>query len=164
MLARTRDFLWALFFGVISVTIYIYSGTLVSNTKIPLIAESSLYTRIWAVVLLICSLALLVRSLVSGKDEKVPPLLTMGTIFTTAMLTLYLLFLKTAGFLLCTALFLTCLITYFHWLSLDTEEQKEINILFLAAKYGFFSLFVTFALNFAFSTLLNVSLPSGVLF
>ena len=121
MLARTRDFLWALFFGVIGVTIYIYSGTLVSNTKIPLIAESSLYTRIWAVVLLICSLALLVRSLVSGKDEKVPPLLTMGTIFTTAMLTLYLLFLKTAGFLLCTALFLTCLITYFHWLSLDTE-------------------------------------------
>jgi len=156
--------MWAVFFMVASVCIYFYSSKFVSSMKTVPLAESSVYSKLWAIVLFVLSLMLLVRSQMRPQPEKVRPLVTFGAVFTIAALFVYLLLLKSVGFLICTVVFLTLLITYYHWLSTEPEARRSLKIPQLAVKYAAFSVVVTLVLQYAFGKLLGVYLPQGVWF
>ena len=156
-----RDAMWGIFFLVASAGIFFYSDTFVSSIKTVPLAESSVYSKLWAVVLFALSLMLLVRSLAKPQLEKVRPLITFGSTITVAALFLYLLLLKSVGFLLCTIVFLTLLITYYHWLSTKPEERVALKIPQLVLKYVALSVVVAFVLQYAFGKLLGVYLPQG---
>ncbi len=159
-----RDFLWAFCFCFFSVAAFFYSDTFASRMAVPRLAESALYTKIWAVAFFALSSALLTRSLKSKTSTKSAPLLTLEVVLTVGSIILYMLALPKLGFLLCTVCFLTVLITYYHLLCLEPEKRKTINFFGLFVKYLGLSLIVTWALNFSFVTLLGVSLPGFSLF
>ena len=73
------DLIWSVLLIVLSIAIYGYSGTFdsVSEAVHPL-AKSSVYSRIWAVVLFLLSLALLLRTLKKRDMAAGAPLFTFA--------------------------------------------------------------------------------------
>ena len=159
-----KDLIWSLLLCVLSVAIYSYSGTFESsNPAVHPLAKSSVYSRIWAVVLLLLSLTLLVRTVKKRERSKDAPLFTFATFFSVAALLLYLFGLDYLGFAPCTVIFLTVLITYYHWLALSPEEKKAARMGVVGMKYFAMSLILTGIFYFVFGRVLSVYLPVGSL-
>ena len=159
-----KDLIWSVLLIVLSCAIYSYSGTFdsVSEAVHPL-AKSSVYSRIWAVVLFVLALTLLVRTLKSRDEAKGAPLLTFASILSVAALVLYLYGLDYLGFAPCTAVFLTVLITYYHWLALNAEERANARMGVVAVKYFMMSAALTAIFYFIFGRVFSVYLPLGTL-
>ncbi|MDR1732415.1 MAG: tripartite tricarboxylate transporter TctB family protein [Synergistaceae bacterium] len=164
MSKNARDGLWSVICLALSLWIYYYSDTFRSSARVPLLADATLYTRLWAVVLFLLSLGLLIRSIRAQTKGTGPALCTLGTFCTIVLLLMYVLLLKSVGFFLCTLVFLTVLVTYYHYLSLDSGTSPRPKLAALTARYFVLALVVTFVLDFAFSKLLSVYLPTFSLF
>ena len=158
------DLIWSVLLIALSIAIYGYSGTFdsVSEAVHPL-AKSSVYSRIWAVVLFLLSLALLVRTLKKRDMAAGAPIFTFAAVLSVAALVLYLFGLNYLGFAPCTVFFLTLLITYYHWLSLNAEERKTVRMGVQCAKFFAMSLLLTAIFYFIFGRVLSVYLPVGSL-
>ena len=159
-----KDLIWSVFLIVLSIAIYCYSGTFDSTSEaVHPLAKSSVYSRIWAVILFILSLILLLRTLRKRNQIKGTPLLTFASIVSVTALVLYLYGLNYLGFAPCTAVFLTVLITYYHWLALNEEERKNARMMMTAMKYFLMSVILTIIFYFVFGRVLSVYLPVGSL-
>ena len=163
MLKSTQDLLWALILILLSVCIFFYSSSFIGNEEMPYLAESSVYAKIWAIVLLLLALGLLIRSLKRRSAVQAVPLLTFGTILSVTALVLYLLALQYLGFVTCTVLFLTLLISYYHWLSLDNDGKKGFRPVPVVLRYLVLSVLLSFLFEFIFGTVLSIYLPAGTL-
>ena len=158
------DLVWSFLLCVISISIFIYSGTFESTSAVvhPL-AKSSVYSRIWAIILLILSLVQLVKTLKCRDMRLRVPLLTIPALISIVSVLSYLLLLKYLGFVLCTVLFLILLMTYYHWLSLQASERNNLKIGTVCLKFMVLSLILSGAFYFIFGYLLGVYLPIGAL-
>lgn len=163
MTKARRDLGWSIALSVISVAIFFYSNTFTSNIEAPTLAESSMYSKIWAGALFLLSVALMMRSLRKVSREEAKPLLTTGIIISVVALIIYLLALNTFGFLICTVLFLTGMITYYHRLSMEPSARRKQKISAFIVRAFILAIIVSVVLKFVFSGLFGVSLPTCIM-
>ncbi len=158
-----RDMIWSVLLCVLSIAIFCYSGTFEAETEMPTLATSEAYSKIWALALFTLSLLLLIRTLRQRDMTKNVPLFTFSIVLSVLGLVLYLYSLDYFGFVPCTVLFLTVMITYYHWLSLSTKGRRITHMNAVALKYFILSLVISGIFYFIFGKVLNVYLPTGSL-
>jgi len=162
MTKAKKDLVWSVLLCAISIGTYFYSNSFKSQFSTQLLAESSVYTKIWAVALFLLSLALGIRSLKNIDQEKSTQLLSTGTIVSILALIIYLLVLNYIGFLISTVIFLTGMITYYQWLSLKKEERVGFRLSMSLLKSLFLSAIVSIILQLIFTHLFGVLLPTCI--
>ncbi|MCF4113188.1 MULTISPECIES: tripartite tricarboxylate transporter TctB family protein [Dethiosulfovibrio] len=159
-----RDAIWAVLLGMASVAIFFYSDTFVGTVEAPALAEPSVYSKIWAVILLILSISLMARSMKKRRRNRVNPLMTKGIFLTVISLLIYLSTLKKLGFLPCTIVFLAFLMTYYNRLSSSAKGKSGGNLWKTMLRAITISTVVGLTLNFVFGSVFGVYLPAGELF
>ena len=156
-----RDALWGVFFCVLAVAIFVYSNTFDAPSEIPLLAKSAVYAKIWAGALFILALVLLIRSIRTKDASSVPAVVTLPVFLSAAALAAYVFLLEYLGFIVSTILFMTVMITYYHWLSLQPEEKSCVKMPVVAVKYLLFSVLLGGVFYLIFGQVLGVYLPLG---
>ena len=166
MTESKRDLIWALVLGAASVGIYLYSDTFTSTFDVPALAESPIYSKIWAVALFLLSTGLAIRALRrKGKEDSTArPLATLGVCITVGALFVYLLVLKKLGFLISTIFFLTALIAYYQKLSRRPSARSVRGVVVSLLRPLALSTVIAVLLTLIFGAVLGVSLPAFTLF
>ena len=162
MTKAKKDLVWSVLLCATSIGTYFYSNSFKSLFATQLLAESSVYTKIWAVVLFLLSVALGIRSLKNTDKEKSTQLVSIGTIASILALIIYLLVLNYVGFLFSTVIFLTGMITYYQWLSLKKEERVVFKLSVSLLKSFILSAIVSIVLQLIFTHLFGVLLPTCI--
>ena len=117
-----RDALWGVFFCVLAAAIFVYSSTFDAPSEIPILAKSAVYAKIWAGALFILALVLLIRSIRMKDASCVPAVVTLPVFLSAAALAVYVFLLEYLGFIVSTILFMTVMITYYHWNSCSPKS------------------------------------------
>ncbi len=162
MTKAKKDLVWSVLLCATSIGTYFYSNSFKSLFATQFLAESSVYTKIWAVALFLLSVALGIRSLKNIDKEKSTQLVSIGTIVSILALIIYLLVLNYVGFLISTVVFLTGMITYYQWLSLKKEERAIFKLSVSLIKSFFLSAIVSVILQLIFTHLFGVLLPTCI--
>lgn len=127
-------------------------------------AEAGIYSRVWLTLLMILSVAMIIRALVRRNAEKSESTLNVTSIGTIAALAVYLLLMKPLGYVISTVIFLTILMTFYAYKSnkFKTPEGETIGVASIAKKIGLnvvVSIAVAVATYLLFTKMVGVMLP-----
>lgn len=157
-----RDIILSISLMVISVILFIYSGTFRTDVISITAAMPDVYMRLWLGVLFILSALLLFRTLREKPQEMLPPMWGKLQIFTAAALFLYIFLLDKLGFRICTVLFVWISTSVYTLSGGEMPKGKALAV--FAGKFLLLALVVTAASDVLFRTVLSCNLPGFSLF
>jgi len=163
MVKWKRDMILSVTLIVVSVVLFIYSGTFKTTViNIPA-AMPDVYMRLWLGLLIILSVLLLIRTIRTKPQEVLPAMWGKMQIFTVVSLLLYLLLLNKVGFRICTGLFMMATTTVYCLADME-EKPKGKALVIQLAKYLLFAVIVVAVADVLFRNVLSCNLPSFKLF
>lgn len=163
MVKWKRDLILSISLIVISVILFVYSGTFKTDAITITAAMPDVYMRLWVGLLGILSVLLLIRTVRNKPEEVLPPMWGKLQIFTVVSLLLYLLLLNKLGFRICTGLFMM-MTTTVYCLSDTDERPKGKALVKQLIKYLLISVIVVAVSDVLFRNVLSCKLPSFDLF
>lgn len=158
-----RDMILSISLIVISIILFVYSGTFKTDVINITAAMPDVYMRLWLGLLMILSLLLLVRTLREKPQDFLTPMWGKLQIFTVAALFFYIFLLDKLGFRVCTVLFVS-IVSSVYSLSGMEERPKGKTLAVFLAKFLVLALVVTAASDVLFRTILSCNLPGFSLF
>ena len=163
MVRWKRDLILSIALIVISVVLYIYSGTFTTAAiNIPA-AMPDVYMRLWLGLMLILSVLLLIRTLRKKPQEQEPKMWGKLQVFTVIALFLYIFLLKWVGFRICTVVFVLA-VTSVYCISGMEERPSGRALALCLGRCLVFALIVAGASDVLFRIVLSCNLPVFSLF
>ena len=163
MVKWKRDLILSIVLILVSVVLFIYSGTFKTTAiNIPA-AMPDVYMRLWLGLMFVLSVLLLIRTLRKRPQDTSPKIWGKLQIYTVVAMFLYILLMKKIGFRICTGLFVW-ITTAVYCLSGPEGLPRGKPLVIALAKYLLFAVLVTAACDLLFRRVLSCNLPSFSLF
>lgn len=127
-------------------------------------AEAGIYSKVWLILLMVLSVAMIIRALVKRNAEQSESTVNVTSIVTIATLAVYLLLMKPLGYVISTVIFLVLLMTFYAYKAnkFKTTEGASVGAVAIVKKIGLnivVSIIVAAATYLLFTKLVGVMLP-----